>query len=198
MRCKITLFSAIMQIFQALIPIKVLKKFNKLIQPQSIINIIPLYGQNNLKDMSEQFNFDIKLIFAILNGKVSAAINRKLYRNFRQYNVDITPEQWTVLLYLWEKDGVTQQELCNATFKDKPSMTRLIDNMERLNLVVRISGKTDRRINLIHLTKTGRDLEEKSRFIANKTLKEALRGLSVEELSISQEVLRKVFLNTKD
>ena len=137
--------------------------------------------------MSEQFNFDIKLIFAILNGKVSAAINRKLYRNFRQYNVDITPEQWTVLLYLWEKDGVTQQELCNATFKDKPSMTRL-----------RISGKTDRRINLIHLTKTGRDLEEKSRFIANKTLKEALRGLSVEELSISQEVLRKVFLNTKD
>ena len=109
--------------------------------------------------MSEQFNFDIKLIFAILNGKVSAAINRKLYRNFRQYNVDITPEQWTVLLYLWEKDGVTQQELCNATFKDKPSMTRLIDNMERLNLVVRISGKTDRRINLIHRTGFGREIE---------------------------------------
>ena len=34
--------------------------------------------------MIEQFNFDIRLIFAILNGKVSAAINRKLYRNFRQ------------------------------------------------------------------------------------------------------------------
>ncbi len=28
--------------------------------------------------MIEQFNFDIRLIFAILNGKVSAAINRKL------------------------------------------------------------------------------------------------------------------------
>ena len=81
--------------------------------------------------MIEQFNFDIQLIFAILNGKVSAAINRKLSRNFRQNGMDITPEQWTVLLFLWEKDGVTQQELCNATFKDKPSMTRLIDNMER-------------------------------------------------------------------
>ena len=34
--------------------------------------------------MIEQFNFDIRLIFAILNGKVSAAINRKLYRNFRR------------------------------------------------------------------------------------------------------------------
>ena len=148
--------------------------------------------------MGEQFNFDIRLIFAILNGKVSAAINRKLYRNFRQYNIDITPEQWTVLLYLWGKDGVTQQELCNATFKDKPSMTRLIDNMERLNLVVRISNKMDRRTNLIHLTKRGRDLEEMSRFVANKTLKEALKGLTIEELDISQEVLRKVCTNTKD
>ena len=36
--------------------------------------------------MIEQFNFDIRLIFAILNGKVSAAINRKLYRNFRAGN----------------------------------------------------------------------------------------------------------------
>ena len=148
--------------------------------------------------MTEEFNFDTRLIFAILNGKVSAAINRKLYRNFRQNNLEITPEQWTVLLFLWEKDGVTQQELCNATFKDKPSMTRLIDNMERMHLVVRTSDKSDRRINLIHLTKKGRDLEDKSRFVANKTLKEALQGLTLEELSVSQEVLRKVFMNTKD
>ena len=157
-----------------------------------------MYGQNNLKDMSEQFNFDIKLIFAILNGKVSAAINRKLYRNFRQYNVDITPEQWTVLLYLWEKDGVTQQELCNETSKDKPSMTRLINNMEKMHLVVRIASKTDKRYNMIYLTKNGRELEEIARFIANRTLKEALNGLSTDELRISQNVLRKIFSNIKD
>ena len=151
-----------------------------------------------ITEMSERFNFDVKLIFAILNGKVSAAINRKLYQNFRTHNIDLTPEQWTVLLYLWEKDGVTQQELCNATFKDKPSMTRLIDNMERQHLVVRISDKKDRRTNLIHLTKTGKELEEMARFIANKTLKEALHGLTLEELRVSQEVLRKIFTNTKD
>ena len=148
--------------------------------------------------MIEQFNFDIRLIFAILNGKVSAAINRKLYRNFRQGGLEISPEQWTVLIFLWEKDGVTQQELCNATFKDKPSMTRLIDNMERQHLGVRISDKKDRRTNLIHLTKTGKELEEKARIIANRTLMEALQGITVEELSVSQEVLRKIFFNTKD
>ena len=130
--------------------------------------------------MIEQFNFDIRLIFAILNGKVSAAINRKLYRNFRQNGLEISPEQ------------------CNATFKDKPSMTRLIDNMERQHLVVRISDKKDRRTNLIHLTKDGKELEEKARIIAGQTLKEALHGITLEELSIGQEVLKKVFFNTKD
>mgnify|MGYP002710175571 FL=1 len=146
----------------------------------------------------EQFSFDIKLIFAILNGKVSAAINRKLYRNFREYNLDITPEQWTVLLFLWEKEGVTQQELCHVTFKDKPSMTRLINNMEKQNLVKRTACDTDKRINLIYLTSYGRSLEDKSRYVANKTLKEALRGLTIEELRVSQDVLRKVLSNTKD
>jgi len=148
--------------------------------------------------MIEQFNFDISLIFAILNGKVSAAINRKLYRNFRQNGLEISPEQWTVLLFLWEKDGVTQQELCNATFKDKPSMTRLIDNMEKQHLVVRISDKKDRRTNLIHLTRSGRELEESARKITHQTLKEALEGISLEELRISQDVLRKIFYNIKD
>lgn len=148
--------------------------------------------------MIEQFNFDIRLIFAILNGKVSAAINRKMSRNFRQNGLEITPEQWTVLIFLWEKDGVTQQELCNATFKDKPSMTRLIDNMERQHLVVRISDKKDRRTNLIHLTKDGRELEEKARIVASRTLKEALQGVTIDELSIGQELLKKIFFNTKD
>lgn len=147
--------------------------------------------------MIEPFNFDISLIFAILNGKVSAAINRKLLRNFRDNELDITPEQWTVLLFLWERDGVSQQELCNATFKDKPSMTRLIDHMEKQGLVVRIASRDDRRANLIYLTRQGRDLEECTGRVANRTLKEALEGLTTEELRISQEVLRKVFSNAK-
>lgn len=148
--------------------------------------------------MTEQFNFDTSLIFAILNGKVSAAINRKLHRNFKQAGLEITPEQWTILLFLWEKDGVSQQELCNATFKDKPGMTRLIDNMERQNYVVRIASKSDRRTNLVYLTRTGRELEDRARLTANRTLKEALAGLTLEELRVSQEVLRKVFSNAKN
>ena len=145
--------------------------------------------------MKCQFNFDMHLVFAMMNGRVSAAINRNLYRNFRANGIDISPEQWTVLLYLWEKDGVTQQELCNATYKDKPSMTRLINNMEHRNLVRRDSNNKDRRVNLIHLTELGKGLEVRMRIITSRTLKEALKNISTEDLNICQMVLRKVFDN---
>jgi DNA-binding MarR family transcriptional regulator len=148
--------------------------------------------------MKCQYNFDMHLIFAIMNGRVSAAINRNLYRNFRLNGIDISPEQWTVLLYLWEKDGVTQQELCNATYKDKPSMTRLINNMEHNGLVTRNSNENDKRVNLIHLTETGKKLEVRMRIITSRTLKEALKGISNEDLETCQSVLREVFENTKD
>ena len=148
--------------------------------------------------MTEEFRIDQQLVFAILHGKVSTAINRKLSRNYLQNGIVITPEQWTILLSLWEKDGITQQDLCNATFKDKPSMTRLIDNMEKQHLVVRISDKKDKRTNLVYLTKTGRELESQSFKIAISTLHAAMQGISVEELKIGQEVLRKIFTNTKD
>ena len=148
--------------------------------------------------MTEQFNVDIRLIFAILNGKVSAAINRKLSKSLRDNGIPITPEQWVVLVFLWKKDGSSQQELCNATFMDKPSMTRLINKMERMHLVVRISDKNDRRSNLVYLTKDGKKLELQAFAVANQALHEGLQGIGADELRISQEVLRMIFLNTKE
>ena len=77
-------------------------------------------------------------------------------------------------------------------------MTRLLDNMERQHLVVRIPDRNDRRINLIYLTKDGKELEQKASLIINQTLQEALRGILPDELAVSQEVLRKIFFNTKE
>ena len=54
---------------------------------------------------------NIEMLFALMSGKLSAAINRKLHRSLRKLWSDITPEQWTVLSYLWMGDGGRQTEL---------------------------------------------------------------------------------------
>ena len=142
-------------------------------------------------------NIDIRLIFAILNGKVSTVISRRLHKDFIGAGLELSPEQWTVLIYLSEQDGVSQQALCNATYKDKPSMTRLIDSMELTGWVSREKNLRDRRSNIINLTPLGRDITNRAQKTALRTLKDLLKGLGMEELNICQEVLRSIFENAK-
>ena len=134
-------------------------------------------------------------LYSFITGKASTAIARRLQKNFKQSALDITIEQWSVLYHLWKEDGLSQQQLCDATFRDKPSITRLVDNLEKLKLVKRVSSKNDRRINLIFLTKEAQSLQEKTMELANQTLNEALSGVTNSQIEIAKEVLQTVYNN---
>ena len=73
-------------------------------------------------------------LYSFITGKASTAIARRLQKKFNASGLNLTIEQWSVLYHLWKEDGKSQQELCNATFRDKPSITRLVDNLEKLQL----------------------------------------------------------------
>jgi len=134
-------------------------------------------------------------LYSFITGKASTAIARRLQKNFKQATVDITIEQWSVLYHLWKQDGLSQQQLCDATFRDKPSITRLVDNLEKLKLVKRVPSKDDRRMNMIYLAKEAVDLQEKTMELANQTLNEALEGVTIEQIEIAKQVLQKVYDN---
>ncbi|HEX7457067.1 MAG TPA: MarR family transcriptional regulator [Ginsengibacter sp.] len=134
-------------------------------------------------------------LYSFITGKASTAIARRLQKNFKQSGIEITIEQWSVLYHLWKEEGQSQQQLCDATFRDKPSITRLVDNLERQKLVKRVPSKEDRRINLIYLTKEAVSLQEKTMALANKTLNEALEGVTNGQIEIAKEVLQKVYDN---
>jgi DNA-binding MarR family transcriptional regulator len=136
-------------------------------------------------------------LYSFMTGKASTAIARRLQKNFKQAGVDITVEQWSVLYHLWKNDGMSQQDLCDATFRDKPSITRLVDNLEKLKLVKRVASKTDRRINQVFLTEQGKTLDEQTMQLANTTLNEALMGVSQDKVEIAKEVLQVVYDNLK-
>lgn len=136
-------------------------------------------------------------LYSFITGKASTAIGRRLQKNFKQAGIDITTEQWSVLYHLWKEDGQSQQQLCDATFRDKPSITRLVDNLEKLNLVKRVPSKEDRRINLIYLTAESRVLEDRTMQVANQTLNEALAGVTHGQIEIAKEVLQMVYINLK-
>ena len=127
-------------------------------------------------------------LYSFITGKASTAIARCLQKKFNARGLNLTIEQWSVLYQLWKKEGLSQQELCNATFRDKPSITRLVDNLEKLNLVKRVAADNDRRINRIYLTRQGQKLEELSMTLAEETLNEALKTVAAEQIEIVFEV----------
>lgn len=136
-------------------------------------------------------------LYSFITGKASTAIARCLQKKINQAGLNITIEQWSVLYHLWKKEGQSQQQLCNATFRDKPSITRLVDNLEKLNLVKRVPSENDRRINLIYLTKQGQKLEEETMRLADQTLNEALETVPPDKIDICKEVLQIVYDNLK-
>ena len=136
-------------------------------------------------------------LYSFITGKASTAIARRLQKKFNASGLTITIEQWSVLYHLWKQEGISQQELCKATFRDKPSITRLVDNLEKLNLVKRVASENDRRINLIFLTKQAQKLQEDSMLLAEETLNEALEKVPPDRIEICKEVLQVVYDNLK-
>jgi DNA-binding MarR family transcriptional regulator len=136
-------------------------------------------------------------LYFVITGVASTALARRLQKHFRDEGIDITVEQWSVLVHLWREDGLNQQELCNRTFRDKPSITRLLDNMEKSGLVKRVAGTTDRRTNSIFLSEEAKAMRDRTMQLANGTLNEGLEGVSYEDVETVRRVLEKVYENLK-
>ncbi|MCW3113160.1 MAG: winged helix-turn-helix transcriptional regulator [Segetibacter sp.] len=136
-------------------------------------------------------------LYSFMTGMASTAVARRLQKNFKQAGIEITIEQWSVLYHLWKQDGLSQQELCKQSFRDKPSITRLVDNLEKLNLVKRVASKDDRRINLVYLTDASIKLQDETMNVATRTLNEALEGVSSNDIEMCKAVLQKVYDNLK-
>lgn len=136
-------------------------------------------------------------LYSFITGKASTAIARRLQKKFNSAGLNITIEQWSVLYHLWKEDGKSQQELCVRTFRDKPSITRLVDNLEKLNLVKRVSSREDRRINMIYLTQEAVELQEQTMALAEETLNEALQSVPADQIEVCKAVLQIVYDNLK-
>jgi DNA-binding MarR family transcriptional regulator len=130
-------------------------------------------------------------------GRATRSLGALVNRNFAQAGYDVTCEQWSVLFNLGKKNGQSQQDLAGLLCKDKTSVTRLIDNMEKHSLVVRIPDKADRRQKLIYLTKKGKDLLEKLVIVIHKTQVEAQKSIKIKDIETCKSVLDQIYANIK-
>ena len=78
----------------------------------------------------------------------------------KEHGINITFEMLEVMVCLWKKDGINQQELADLTLRDKSSMTYVLDNLVKRKMVTRVEDANDRRNKLVYLTKEGTNVKE--------------------------------------
>lgn len=127
--------------------------------------------------------------------RVNIAFRQFLQQKLKQHEVDLTFEMLQVLAVLWNKDGINQQEIANITFKDKASMTYLIDNLTKRDLVYRQEDASDRRNKLIFLTKQGKAFRKKFRPWIEEMHATARLSLTDAEVKYGMDILQKVTQN---
>lgn len=123
--------------------------------------------------------------------RTSRNIIRFLHAHLKRF--DITPEQWTILKRVSESDGLTPKELSRITDKDKATVTRILEVLDRKALITKQSNDKDKRSMMIHITETGRQhIREITPFVQQLFAERLLQGISERELEIYKQVLSRI------
>lgn len=109
--------------------------------------------------------------------------------------VPLTPEQFMLIDLLWNQGSMTQQQLADQMQKDKNSVTKLVDALERKGFVVRQQNRNDRRSNTLVLTEKAEGLKHGAKQKGISILDEMLLGISEEELRSFLVTLHKLNRN---
>ena len=137
---------------------------------------------------------EIAVYVNILNSRIKKGFFDKLQEN----GINITPEQYLVLDILWEQQSLSQQNIADIIQKDKNSVTKIIDSLEKKNLVRRVVDKKDRRINKIELTDEAMALEKLTTEVAISFMNDVVKGIDKQELDSFVSVMQRMKNNLEE
>ncbi len=128
-------------------------------------------------------------------GKMTRAIATQ---RFKREKYSITPEQFTVLTAILDHDGLYQRQISALTLKDRPNITRIVNILEKMELVTRTSDVNKRKIFKINITEKGKEAYEQVLPTVINLWQETVEGVSDEELQSCLKVLNKFKLNLEE
>jgi MarR family transcriptional regulator, transcriptional regulator for hemolysin len=110
---------------------------------------------------------------------VARLMRKRFEQNARE--LGLTRSQCSVLAHLARRDGIQQGALAEILEVEPITLTRLVDRLEEMGLVERLSHPTDRRIRLLRLTEAARPKLADIFAVGAVTREEAMEGVSAED-----------------
>lgn len=136
--------------------------------------------------------------FGALMDRTLRLIKQSYQQTFREHGQDITPEQWVVIDSLAENDGISQTELANGSFKNAPTVSRIIDLLEKKKILTRRKDETDGRQRNIFMTAHGRKLHAQLKPEVLKLRTIGWHNLDGDDFAHFQRMMEQIFRNFED
>ena len=148
--------------------------------------------------MTKQASLEFHMSMGMLINSAHRAMTKRFVQNAMKSGLDISLDQWMVLGPIWQLESASQKELGEITLKDKTSITRLVDVLEKKNLVVRVEDQIDHRIKRVILTNAGKQLFFDVLPIMEKTREEVRKDISDQDIETFKKVLSSIIVNLED
>lgn len=133
----------------------------------------------------------IAVYINIVNCSLIKYFAKELTRN----GINLTPEQYLVMDILWDAEVMSQQAIADIIQKDKNSVTKFIDSLEKKGLVYRQVNKTDRRVNNIVVSEEGMKLKARTTEVAIGMMRNVLKNIKEEDLMALDKVMNQIKVN---
>ena len=125
---------------------------------------------------------------------LSMELQEALWNN----NINITVEQWRILYYIWNNERISQKELIDMVNKEKSTITRQINSLEKEKFIRREYCGSDKRNKRIYLTPKGQAIKEDALNTARTITAKAERNIDADNLKIFKTVLKEIITNIKN
>ena len=127
--------------------------------------------------------------------RTARVVKLAFHQAFKELDINITPEQWVILERLHIENDQSQKELASESFKNAPTISRIIDVLCKKGWTKRISDEKDRRRIHVHLTETGHEIVEKIADRAEAIRQQGWNNLSKEDYKTFVRIMNQVFEN---
>lgn len=140
--------------------------------------------------MIEPQSFEDNVIYLI--GEITRLTHKRVSSIFLKHQFDVTVEQFGVLAVLWYQEGINLQTLSERLNRDKTTITRIIQNMIKKNLLVKVPDQMDKRNKLVYLTEKGKKLQKIMIDSTGVVYTDTLKNVSASDVKIITKVLQKM------
>ena len=125
-------------------------------------------------------------------------IRLRFLQAFKKAGVDITTEQWVLMDLLMQENGLSQNELATRSFKDAPTVSRIIDLLCKKGFTERRKAENDKRRHDIFLTQKGKNVYDEILPTVIDLRQKGWEGLSDEDYRTFLRIMNQVFGNFEE